>query len=305
MDIGTILGVISFLVAITALILIFVFRDFRRSQIVSAIESRLDTFNHDARELLSHASEIIKEVRDIRSASQSLRPDLSIFLVAKQWRFIEKIFRYRTEKHSVAKTIATKYVDDNMNLLLDSGSTTDLVTYELLKSGVTGINIYSNNVFAAMHLVGIKEIPFHLFQGLFSERFAAVYSDEANNRIDSLGVSLFILAATSLRFDTGIMVHKDDPANYDFKRKALMVFRRASESKLLIAVDASKFFEPIDNHRGVFTSGEWMDMIKTAASRIFVITSPPALDFDPIQHAAVNTEIAKFVQAGVQVDNIR
>jgi DeoR/GlpR family transcriptional regulator of sugar metabolism len=230
-----------------------------------------------------------------------LRPEFSIIL-ATQWRFIEKIFRYRFEKHSIARKIATKYVGNNTKLLLDSGSTTDLVTSELLISRATGVHVYSNNVFAAMHLIGTTEVPLHLFQGRFSDRFAAVYSDEANNRIDQLGLNSFILAATALRFDTGIMVHNNDAENYNFKRTALMVFMRTPESKLLIAVDASKFFEPVSRHQGIVTQSEWGDIISRAADRIVIVTSPPGPDFDAAQRAFVEQEIAKFRNACIEVD---
>lgn len=302
-NIDTILGAIGSLTGIIAIFLVIILRGFDREQIVKATETRLETFNRTAREHLDLASNISKEIQESRSAAQSLRPDLSMFL-ATQWRFIEKIFRYRYEKHSIARKIATRYVDDNRKLiLLDSGSTTDLITSELLVCPINNVHVYSNNVFAAMHLVGTDEVTFHLFQGRFSERFAAVYSAEANNRIDQLGINLFILAAVALRFSTGIMVHDDDEDNYMFKQEALKAFMKAPESQLLIAVDTSKFFEPTDRHRGVVSPDEWKDIISKAASRIVVVTSPPAPDFDVTQRAQVETEIASFRRAGIKVDN--
>jgi len=301
MNFETTIGIVSILLAVVAIVLVFVFRSYDRDIKVKAIESRLETFNRDANDLLNKCSGIAGEIQNLRAASQSLRPELSLFL-ATQWRFIEKSLRYRFEKHNIARKIATKYVKTDMQVLLDSGSTTDLVTSELLVSPVTGVHIYSNNVIAAMHLVGTKQVRFHLFQGLFSERFAAVYSNEANSRMDQLGLDIFVLAATGIQFETGIMVHKDDVDNFEFKRMAIGVFKSTSDCTLLIAVDPSKFFTPTDDLRVVVTQEEWTDIVLKAASRIVLITSPASPDFTSAQRAKVAEEIERFRQAGIQVD---
>ncbi len=302
MDTNSILAIIGAVLGLLAIVLVFVFRDFQRERVVSAIETRLESFNQNARATLDKASAIIQELQEVRSASQNLRPDLSIFL-ATQWKFIEKVFRYRFEKHGIARKIATKHIRDNMSVLLDSGSTTDLVTSELLLNPFSGMNIYSNNVFAAMHLVGTRAVSFYLLPGRFSEIYAAVYSPEANRQIGQMGFNLFVLATTTLRFENGIMVHISDDDNYEFKRTALMTFAHNTESKLLIALDASKFFEPIGKYRGVVTPNEWRDILSRAASRIVIVTSPPSPDFSAQQLTLLQEEIAKFRGTGILVDD--
>lgn len=154
-----------------------------------------------------------------------------------------------------------------------------------------------------MHLVGTCAVPFDLLPGRFSDIYAAVYSPEANRQIDQMGFNLFILAATAIRFESGIMVHIGDDDNYEFKRTALMRFVRTPESKLLIAVDPSKFFEPIDKHRGVVSPKEWSDILSKTASRIVIVTSPPSTDFDIQNLTFLQKEIANFRRVKIQVDD--
>jgi DeoR/GlpR family transcriptional regulator of sugar metabolism len=301
MDIGTLLGII---LALIAILLVLIFRVFDRDRKVEGIQFRLETFNKSADKFLNTASDILKEAQMVHANSQHLRPDFSIFL-ANQWRFIEKIFHYRYEKNKIAEKIVEKHIEQGARVFLDSGSTTDLVTAALLWRPITNVEIHSNNVFAAMHLAGIKDIPFFLFPGRFNDRFAAVYSDEANNLVDQLGLSLFILATTAFTFDVGITVHEDDNNNYEFKRKALLTFFKKQEnSKLIIAIDASKFFEPVKGHKGIVTVDEWNKIKSEAANRIVIVTSKCSLDFSTTQCVCVEQEIVKFRNAGIQVDDV-
>jgi DeoR/GlpR family transcriptional regulator of sugar metabolism len=302
MNANTILSLIGAVLAILAIVLVFIFRDFQREKVIGTIETQLKSFNQSAYDNLSKTSTIIQELQGIRSASQSLCPDFSIFL-ATQWKFIEKTVHYRLEKHEIARKIVTKYISDHMSVLLDSGSTTDLVTSELLRNRVNGLHIYSNNVYAAMHLSGTSKVPFYLLPGSFSQLFAAVYSPEANRQIGQTGFNLFILATTALRFDSGIMVHISDDENYEFKRTALLTFFHNTESKLLIAADASKFFEPVETYRGVVSTKEWNDILSRAASRIVIVTSPPSSEFSTQQLVLLQNEIAKFRSVGILVDD--
>lgn len=47
------------------------------------------------------------------------------------------------------------------------------------------------------------------------------------------------------------MVHKNDSENLNFKRSALRNFDRSINTKLIIAVDATKFIEDKEEHRGI------------------------------------------------------
>lgn len=300
MDISMIIGISGICIGLIAIVLVFVFRSHDISTMIKSIETRQESFNKSANEFLDIARNIIKTIEKEFSISQHLRPELSMFL-ATQWRFIEKLYRYRFEKHQISRIISSNYIKDNMSILLDSGSTIDLVTSELLRSAVKGVNVYSNNVFAAIHLVGTKQVSFHLLPGLFSEIFAAVYSNEANNRIDQLGINVFILAATALRFNTGIMVNKGDQANYTFKRTAVEAFLKSEDSQLLIAVDPSKFIVDTQVHRGIFSEDEWSKIIHEYATRIMIITTQIPQDVDPEKHVSIERELKKFIDINVRI----
>jgi hypothetical protein len=195
-----------------------------------------------------------------------------------------------------------------MRVLLDSGSTTDLVTQELLEGPANNVHVRSNNIFAAMHLVGTKAIDFYLYAGRFSDHFAAVYSKEALAQISNQSdFDLFILAATTFRFDSGIMVHMDDSENDDFKREALIAFERSlaspSPSQLLIAVDPSKFLVPTNYHKGVVEERKWKDIISKAKNRMIIVTSPLPGGLSANHRALITREIEKFKSAGIRVDD--
>ena len=66
--------------------------------------------------------------------SLSLDIPMSTTTSLNSWKFLEKIFRNRFEKYNISKYIVSKYIINNHNILLDSGSTIDLVTSELIKS---------------------------------------------------------------------------------------------------------------------------------------------------------------------------
>ncbi len=303
MDFASILGIVSLVISIAAILIVLVFERVKQEQKITRIEIRLDKFNQSADQLLEKSSIIMHELNNLKVDTRRIQPTGFNIIVSKQWRFIEQIFHYRFEKHIISKKISMNYINDRMRVLLDSGSTIDLVAAELLENDVKDVHVYSNNVYAAMHLVGTNQVNFHLFGGHFSERFAAVYSNETNNLIDTLDPDLLILAASAFRFEQGIMVHSDDIDNIDFKKTALRAFRRSQNGKLLIAVDPSKFFESIEERRGVIDSDEWQEIISEAASRIVIVTSPSPLNFNSKQQTSVATEISKYKKASVQVDD--
>lgn len=301
MDLGTVLGILGCSFSSIAIIIAILTYIIGITKTIRRTETRLELFMEDANRIHEENSEIIKILQVLRSTTSQSRPDLSTFLI-NQWRFLEKLFRYRFEKHSVAKKIAEDYIKDNYTILLDSGSTTDLVTSELLGKNRKGVTVYSNNVFAAIHLAGARGVPFILFHGSFDDRYAAVYSNSAIQVIEQICPNLFILAAVVLRSDKGIMVHCQDEDNYSFKAAALKQFMKSADSKLIIAADSSKFFEPIENHKGVLEEKDWADLIDSRAKDIVVVTSRPAREFSDEEKQQVNEEIEKFSSKNIKVE---
>jgi len=297
----SVMSLLGVIIGIIALVLIFVFRIFDRDRKLGIIESRQENFNKTSKNLLKNSEKIIHDIKGIVS-THHLRPELSTYF-ANQWRFIEKTFHNRFEKHDLCRRIVANYIHNMNTILLDSGSSIDLVTYELLSAQVENIHVFSNNVFAAMHLVGTKKVSFQLLSGLFNDNFAAVYGSESNHRIGDLGINVFILATTAIRFEKGIMVYTGDDENRDFKIACLNVFTHTDKSKLIIAADATKFLEPLEKHRGIVTDEEWAKILKEHASRIILVTSKIPTDIAPEKYAEVEQELQKFKNGGVEVNS--
>lgn len=245
--ISLLVGFLGMTFALIAIVLHFAGRRAREERSMALIREGIERFNKKSEEMLDTAKQIVQSYKDA-SFSQHLRPELSIF-VTRQWAFVEKTFHNRFEKHSICRRIVTKHISENAAVLLDSGSTIDLITFELLSSPDENIRVLSNNIFAAMHLIGTKRITFRLLPGVFNDRFAATYSDDSNSLIMNHDFSVIILAATAFKYNNGIMVHKGDRENTDFKACALRNFDRSSSTKLIIAIDATKIFQDIDKHQ--------------------------------------------------------
>jgi len=218
------------------------------------------------------------------------------------WKFLEKIFYNRSEKHNISKYIVSKYIINNHNILLDSGSTIDLITLELIKSEKKDITITSNNIFAAMHLVGQKKIEFNLLEGMFSDLHAATYSKKANDIIADKDFNFIIIAATAISVEAGIMVGVDDDGNADFKKAALDNFQQSTNAKLIIAVDGTKFFKDTTMHRGVLNIEDWKIFINKYKDRICIITSPLRPSVENSNKNKYEKEISRFAAVNQGAD---
>lgn len=296
-----IVAVIGLFLSICAIILFFWERTSRRERDVDLIKSKMDLIVDQIERTLEDQREFARKAKEL-SYSHHLRPELSIF-VTKQWDFVEKTFHNRFEKHSICRRIVTNHLSTDASLLLDSGSTVDLLTFELLSSDKNEVNILSNNVFAAMHLVGDKSISFRLLPGLFNDRFAATYSSEALGQILAQDFSAIILATTATSFTAGVMVHNGDKENLAFKKAVLDNFTNSRNTRLIIAADATKFTADKNGHKGVLDEDEWANMISDNASRIVLVTSAPRPEVRDVDRAAFVREISSFRASGVWVDS--
>lgn len=301
LNLETILSLLGLFIGSSAFIATFLLHAVRSERQRTLIEANLQNFNKNSDKILENSRKILQQANQLSDDAHRLRPELSTYL-AHQWEFIEKTFHNRFEKHDICRRIVEKRIESNNSILLDSGSSVDLVTYELLTSGLEDVHVYSNNVFAAIHLVGTKKITFNMFGGVFSDKFAATYSPASNNRIRELPIKAFIIAATAFRFDSGIMVNKKDKDNADFKKAALEAFKRSKTSRLVIAVDATKFIEPTEDHQPVVTREEWSELISSHSSRIIIVTTSMRSNIDHDVVVEFEQEIKKFKDVGVQVD---
>jgi|GEM_PF-4878942 len=309
------MDIIGLVVGSVALLLVFIFRFWDKEREVDAIKSeinadfstfkvevstRLEEPRRQIEALLQRSEQIVRSVETL--PTDHFRPGLSTYL-ANQWKFIEKTFKSRHTKHDICRRIVQQYIFDNTTVLLDSGSTIDLITYELLGSNRRNVKVHTNNVFAAMHLVATSEIELHLLGGVFDERYAAVYSQESFNRIDQLSIDVYILAATAIRFNEGILVYRDDKHNQNFKRSLVEAFVGTRNSKLIIAVDDSKFITPIEQHKSIMESGDWFNFLSEYRERIFIVTSQPPYDMDAIKRVEIDKEINMYKELGIIVQS--
>ncbi len=283
-----VLTIVAFIFSALALMAVLFRWVSERDIAVKNIESRLERF-------------IDAKLQELAIKSSSIRPDLGLYLTS-QWRFVEKIFHYRFEKSLIAKKLVMSHIADGTSLLLDSGSTTDLITSELLLQKKPNVQVHSNNVFAAMHLVGTSLVTFRLLPGLFNEKFAAVYSEDADRQIEHLPVNLYVLAAVRFSSLDGLMVAVDDEENQRFKSCALRAFSRNKASRLVVAVDASKFVEDRSGYVGAVPQAEWQAILRRESRRIAIVTNPAPRTFTDQQRLAFEREVSLFEGAGIVVD---
>lgn len=294
-------GLIGLVLAVCAIILHFSSRVSKKEVIVDSIKIKFDAQIQKSEELIEQTNLLLKKADESFSKPTHLSSELPI-VVTRQWEFLEKTFHHRFQKHSISRRIVSKYIEQNANILLDSGSTIDLITFELIESEKKNINVLSNNIYAAMHLVGQREVEFTLLPGTFSDRYAATYSEEANNLISNQSFNYIIIAATAIRYDLGIMVHMKDSNNLDFKKAALAKFQRSRNTKLIIAVDGTKFVEDISRHQPVINKESWKELLVKESSRICIVTSTLRPGVRQELEQKYHRELNKFKQIAVEID---
>jgi DeoR/GlpR family transcriptional regulator of sugar metabolism len=295
------ISVLGVFLGLTSIVLHFNRRDSDREASVRAITATINDYTKTAKGILEKAEAQIDTMEKAISTARVLRPDLPA-LIAAQWEFVNKLSLYRSEKQRIAQEIVDAFVDDHMTIVLDSGSTTDLVTSALATCGKRDIEVHSNNVFAALHLVGARHVRFWLLPGQFSDRYAAVYSGEANQRLETLPARLFVMAASSLSSKHGIMVDPSDERNAVFKRAVLEKFAgRAPDARLVIAVDASKFSPSKSHTRAVVDDTGWEDLLARFCNQITVVTCAPPRTFSQSMIESYEQETEAFRRQGVRV----
>ena len=153
-----------------------------------------------------------------------------------------------------------------------------------------------------MHLIGISKVRFHLLSGRFNDNFAAVYDDETTTKISGMPIDIYILAATAIRYSAGIMVLGSDKENLKLKAAILRAFKNNKDTKLIIAVDASKFIVPTERRIGVIPQTEWAELLEEEYDRIILITSKTRADTSLEQQTAIEFELSKFREQNILIE---
>jgi len=320
MDTVTFITVISLIISVIAFLYMFISEDRKRTESVNKMATHIEKMNDSTTStlakveqqiaktqqsneiLLDDARQLVKDITEFRKASEQIRPDFTTF-VSNQWRFFDRMSHYRYEKLGICHRIVEKWISPGDVILLDSGSTTDQITSELIVKKIPNVTIHSNNVLAAMHLSGTNAVRFHLLPGEYFQRSWAVYSDEALNRLDQLGITLFIFGVAVVRFSGGIMFRTGENGNAKFKKRALEIFQAHSDTKAIIAIDSSKFGLPTKGHEPVLSQQEWQKLLRTAGDRMIIVTSQvPESTFGAEQRSTILTQVEQFTSYGIKVD---
>ena len=299
MDTGALLGTIGIIVGAVAILMAVLWRVQEVSAAIRGVEARQDSFVGRQDKFLDLARSLVNEQRQLLSRFPSWPPQIPPSLQLNI-SFIQKMLAYRSEKLLIARRIANKYIQDSETILLDSGSTTDTVPSELPAAGKVDVLVHSNNILAAMHLAG-RQTRFKLLPGDFDDQFAAVYSTAGNQKARDDDFDSYIIAAVRLRLSRGIMVRRDDKQNNEFKAAMLRGFERLESSRLIIAVDPSKFVLADDDFDQVLPD-DWERIRTKASGRITVITAPVPSDFSREERDAFETQVRLFEDAGIAVD---
>lgn len=202
-------GTLGLLLAIVAIVLVYKVRVFDVEKIVSSMNYRVSDITRDTASLRDALRDVTQIGDSLRA--HAARADSGQHIPVAQWEFAQQTYKNRVDKALICKHIVQHCIQPNTRILLDSGSTIDLVLAELLHSEHDAITVYSNNIFAAMHLIGSKKTSFHVLGGRFNEPYAACYGDNANAQLETLSLDVFILATSAFRLDKGVMAHSRNP----------------------------------------------------------------------------------------------
>lgn len=307
MTVTSILAIFGILIAALAVVLTFLFRDRdlqareeQHQNNLRAIQDKQQSFCDQAENLLKTTEEFINEHR-LQSGATAGRPD--IFLsISTAWTNFQKLFLYRTEKQQICHIIVREIIKQRMDILIDSGSTVDYITAELSKAPIKGVHVRSNNLLAALHLFGDKSVKFSLLEGIFSDRWVAVYSESALSKIRDIPANLYIIAAVAFRYDSGIFVEERDKENREFKVAALNAFKRNHDSKLVIAIDPSKFSYPLEGLRAILEKDDWDNLMTKDGGRITVVSTIAGSSFSQNAIDQYNDQMHELRQRGLNTE---
>lgn len=317
MDVPIILTFLGILITVLAFVTIFILEDRRRTGVVDRVSSSFDDFKKE----ITASTNAIKQQVDNLAASSKLITDLATAIsnyiteahsttdgpdftafVSNQWRIFDRMARYRHEKLAICRHIVSNHVHSGDSILLDSGSTTDQITSELIRRNEGSVRIFSNNVLAALHTTGTSVLRFSLLPGEFFQRSWAVYSEEAVQRIDQLGINLFIMAAAALRFGLGVMVRDGEEGNRRFKERCFEAFQSRRDTRLILAVDCSKLCEPTSGHNPVISPKGWRLLLRENVERMTLVTCNPPQDLPSRQRSAIIEQLSQFEASGMSVE---
>lgn len=267
---------------------------------VKKVQENVKTSQETFQKHLRSTQEFIDELK-ARKLIQDLPPVDFLSSLIQQWDFYARLATNRTQKAAISHYIAKNLIKSNENVILDSGSTVDLIPKYLVNQDV---KIYTNNIFAVVGVSGISNMQMRIYQlpGFLDYNYAATYPPESDvtvsTLLSNLPVTKIIIATKVLNFDGGIHVSKDDKKNRAFKK---LLLKHQVTKKFIIAVDWTKFRPARDNEIGVLQRTEWETLRKENKDEIIIVTHRPPEDVSEEEKTQFNDDLTKFKNFGFEI----
>ncbi|MCK4732244.1 MAG: hypothetical protein KAT65_07275 [Methanophagales archaeon] len=244
-----------------------------------------------------------KELQDIKESIKEIRrgpfvlpfPNEFLKSLATHSKFWEKLFIQRADKVSIASTIASRYIQDNDTIIVDSGTTVDLIP-SILRDLHPNVKVYTNNLLAAMSVVPPEDFDCSILSGRIDPIFGATYNiRDIGEPLKSIDPDQIILAAGGISFEKGPLVHVKDANNRQFKQELVEKAFLDLDTRLIIAVDWKKFKKDSDklsDMNPVLGLVRWREVKGT--NRFVLVTTNPPPDLRTPEAVEAREVIKKF-----------
>lgn len=187
-------------------------RDVSVSEIGQRLGVALETVRRDLEVLARRGT-----VRRVRGGARLI--DATPFEQALAARHAEQ----RAEKLAIADRVVAELPADGV-VALDSGSLTFVCAQAMVKAGLTGIMIVTNNLPAAQYLVRASELHVITLPGMIRGLTSAAVDASTGRRLADLSVDVAIIGVNGLTADRGLTT--TNPEEAAVKRAMLMAARR-------------------------------------------------------------------------------
>ena len=228
---------------------------------------------------LSDDTRIIKErVKEIREGPFiPPSPDVFLMMLATQTEFWQKLFIQRADKVRIASAIASNYIQHDDTIIVDSGTTVDQIP-SILRVEHPNVEVYTNNLLAAISVVPPEEFDCFILSGRIDPIYGATYNiGDIGGPLESINPQQIILASGGISFEEGPLIDVRDVYNRKFKQELVKKAFQDPHTRLIIAVDWTKFKKggnQLGNMNPVLEQGDWR-AIRGTNRFVLVTTNPP------------------------------
>lgn len=212
-----------------------------------------------------------------RGESTILPTYLYLTALAREAKFWEKLSIQRADKVLIASTIASKCIQENETIIVDSGTTIDQIPH-ILREKNFNIKIYTNNLLAAISVVPpVEGFQCFLLPGKLDAFYGATYDIKNLEKIlKAITANEIILSTTAISFEHGPLVKVDDYENREFKRGLVKEVLGTDKPRLIIAADWTKFILDLpEDLNPVLDEVDWKT-VRYSSHFYLVVTEPPS-----------------------------